>query len=78
MTAIFGRNADTASGPLGDMPISADRYSTLADAQGDLAVYDSHTGLFAPFYGDTARFVARDFNQGTANPDDFQWKDTLA
>lgn len=75
---LFGRNQNVASGPDGDMHIDTARYSTVADDNGDLAVYDAHTGLFAPFYGDTARFVARDFNEGIIDPADYQWKDTLA
>lgn len=77
MTAIFGRNIGLASGPDGDLAIESARYSTLADSNGDLAVYDSHTGLFAPFFGDTARFAAADFNQGLRDPNEFQWEDTL-
>lgn len=54
-----------------------DRYSTLADDTGNLAVYDSHTGRYAPFYGDTANMVAADLNQGLEQANRFKWEDSL-
>jgi hypothetical protein len=53
------------------------RFTTVADEDGDLAVYDSHTGRFAPFLGDTALEVASDFNAGLDDLGRYTWKDTL-
>lgn len=77
MTTIFGRNADIASGPEGDLPVEPARFYTVADDKGDLAVYDSHIGVYAPLYGDTARFLAADLNAGLDYIDRYQWKDSL-
>lgn len=53
------------------------RFTTVADEDGDLAVYDAHTGRFAPFFGDTALAVASDFNAGLDDLGRYTWKDTL-
>lgn len=68
---LFGRNIDP------DLPVEEERFFTLADENGDLAVYDSHTGRYAPFYGDTGGMVAADLNQNLDYPDRYQWKDSL-
>lgn len=60
-----------------DIPVTSDRFTTVADENGDLAVYDSYTGRFAPFLGDTAIDVADDFNNGLENLGSYTWKDTL-
>lgn len=60
-----------------DLPINTDRFTTVADEDGDLAVYDAFTGRFAPFLGDTAIEVAKDFNAGLEDLGAYQWKDTL-
>lgn len=74
MTHIFGRNQ-----PLNDMGAleAAPRFTTVADDDGDLAVYDCHTGRFAPFLGDTAREVAIDLETGADSANKYHWKDTL-
>lgn len=69
MTTVFGRNLD--------VPVDSSRFYTLADEHGDLAVYDSHTGRYAPFFGDTAVEVATDLNNGTDDSANYQWEDSL-
>lgn len=71
---LFGRNANTASGPLGDMPISTDRFHFVTDGH-DIAVYDAFTGRYAPGLDSDAAY---DFNNDGDDPDKYQWKDTIA
>lgn len=65
---FFGRN----------QPTTVDqRFYTRADADGHLAVYDRHTGRYAPFYGATAISVAADLNQGIEQTAKYKWEDHL-
>lgn len=65
---LLGRNQPTTDDQ---------RFYTLADMDGNLAVYDSHTGLYAPFYGATATMVSADLNQGIEQPAKYKWEDHL-
>lgn len=58
-------------------PTSIPRFTTLVDSTGDRAVYDSHTGLYAPFFGDTAIAVAADLNSNLDYPDRYEWTTAL-
>lgn len=71
---LFDRNPGLASGPLGDMPVSSERFHALTDGD-TIAVYDSHTGRYAPGLDSDAAY---DFNNDGDDPDKYQWKDTLA
>lgn len=74
MATLFGRNnADIMDG----IPVSPERFHPVADDNGDIAVYDSHTGRYAPFYGDTGVMTAADLNDGKDQASRYQWKDTL-
>lgn len=77
MTTIFGRNNSVATGPAGDVPIDASRFYALADDDDNLAVYDSHTGLYAKFHGDTAALASDELNQGIKDASRYQWEDSL-
>ncbi len=74
MTAIFGRNNGLASGPLGDVPVSDNRFYALADEDGIPAVYDALTGRYAPGLDAEA---AADFEFGIEDTDKYQWSDHL-
>ena len=68
MTAIFGRNRGTATGPQGDLPVESQRFHALVDDEGNPAVYDAVLGVFAPGLDADA---AADFNTENDLPDNY-------